>query len=123
MPTNYADALNELAREIYDINESKGFWDDPFADENELTVPAKIMLIVDECSEALQVHREVYDDADEDLVSKMTPMQEDDFTEELADVIVRTLDLAAAYDLDIGSSLIAKIEKNRSRPHKHNKRY
>lgn len=120
---SFNEALDRLASDIYEINERKGFWDEPYSDDNELTVPAKLALIVDEVSEALQVHRDTYDDADEDPVSGMTPMQEDDFAEELADILIRTLDLAAAYDLDIGDAVVYKIDKNRNRPHKHNKRY
>lgn len=123
MPVNYGDALNELAQEIYELNEEKGFWEEPYTDENPLTVPAKLALIQGEATEALDVHRDVYDDGDEDTITGLTPMQEDDFTEELADILIRTLDLAGAYDLDIGNALVAKVEKNKGRPYKHNKRY
>lgn len=120
---SYNEALNRLAEDIYEINESKGFWDEPYEDGNPLTIAAKLLLIHDEVDEAGQVHRNSYDDSDEDPLSGMTPMQEDDFAEELADIIIRTLDLAAAYGLEIGDAVIHKIEKNQNRPHKHNKRY
>jgi NTP pyrophosphatase (non-canonical NTP hydrolase) len=119
---NYAAAINDLAEDIFSISESKGFWAiDEISDF--AIVPIKLALIGDEVSEALKVHRDEYDDSDEDVATYMTDMQEDDFTEELADIIIRTLDLAAGLDLKIGESIINKIEKNRDRPNKHNKRY
>jgi NTP pyrophosphatase (non-canonical NTP hydrolase) len=121
MPTNYITALNELAEDIGQTSEAKGFWSDEI--DNLSLIPLKLALIHDEVSEALQVHREEYDDSDEDGVSCMTEMQEADFTEELADIIIRTLDLAGYYDLDIGESIIAKVEKNQARPRLHGKRY
>lgn len=123
MATHYGDALNELAKDIYEVADSKGFWDEPFTDDNILTVPAKLALVHGEADEALEVHREAYNDGEEDPISHLTPMQEDDLTEELADIVIRVLDLAGSYDLDIGNTLVAKVEKNRGRPHKHGKRY
>ena len=53
----------------------------------------------------------------------MTAEQEQNFTEELADIVIRTLDLAGGLNLDIGSSIEAKVEKNKGRPYRHGKRY
>lgn len=109
--------LNELAVEITEIAKEKGFWEDGF-----YTIPLKLVLIHDEASEALRVHREEYD-GDEIPESGMTPRQEQDFGEELADIIIRTLDLAGYYDLDIGFLITEKMAKNKERPRKHGKRY
>lgn len=38
---------------------------------------------------------------------------------ELADIIIRVLDLAAAYGIDIGKAVVSKMEYNKSRPEKH----
>lgn len=119
---NYGKVIDDLANEVFAMSESKGFWGiDDISDF--AIVPIKLALIGDEVSEALKVHREEYDDSEEDLGTFMTEMQEQDFTEELADIVIRTLDLAAGLDLNIGDSIINKIEKNRTRPNKHNKRY
>jgi len=119
---NYAGAINDLANDVFNMSESKGFWGiDDISDF--AIVPVKLALIGDEVSEALRVHREEYDDSEEDFATFMTEMQEQDFCEELADIVIRTLDLAAGLDLNIGDSIINKIEKNRDRPNKHNKRY
>lgn len=41
--------------------------------------------------------------------------------EELADIIIRTLDLAAFLDCRIGDCVVLKMEKNKERPYKHGK--
>jgi phosphoribosyl-ATP pyrophosphohydrolase len=41
--------------------------------------------------------------------------------EELADIVIRTLDLAAYLGYPIGDVIIAKMEKNKNRPYKHGK--
>ncbi len=121
MPTNYIAALDELAEEIAETSERKGFWD---MEADELAqVVVKLALVHDEVSEALTVHRDVYDDDQVDEVTGMTSMQEADFTEELADVVIRVLDIAGFLDLEIGTAIVSKIEKNKSRPHRHGKRY
>jgi NTP pyrophosphatase (non-canonical NTP hydrolase) len=119
---NYAQAINDLAHEISDTAEGKGFWDyDGIGDVG--LIPVKLVLIASEVSEALAEHRTEFDDDDEDVQTGMTPMQEDKFTEELADIIIRTLDIAGYFDLDIGNIVLEKMEKNRSRPYRHGKRY
>lgn len=112
--------INKLADEIYETSASKGFWDIAQVSDFAI-VPVKLALIGDEVSEALKVHRDEYTDAP--LSNGMTPNQEQEFTEELADIVIRTLDLAGGLDLDIGSSIEAKVEKNKARPYRHGKRY
>lgn len=119
---NYAEAINDIAEDVYQVAATKGFWSIDDVSDFAL-IPIKLALIGDEVSEALQVHRDIYDDSDESLSTNMTEMQEDDFVEELADIVIRTMDLAAALDLNLGQAIIDKIEKNRDRPNKHNKRY
>lgn len=117
---NFADDIDQLADDISSTSETKGFWDIP---NPEIIIPIKLALLHSEVTEALDVHRNVYDDSEEDPLIGMTDMQEQDFTEELADVIIRALDLAGYYELKVGDAVVAKIEKNANRPHKHNKRY
>lgn len=120
---NYAEVFNTLAEDISEIAESKGFWDLDNVGENAV-IPLKLVLVHSEITEALEAHREEYDDDYADLSTGMTPMQEQDFTEELADAVIRILDIIGYYDLnDFGDIMVEKIEKNRNRPHKHGKRY
>jgi len=43
--------------------------------------------------------------------------------EELADVFIRLADLCAGLEIDIESAILAKMEKNKSRPKMHGKQY
>ena len=111
--------LTDLAVEIADANKEKGFWEEA---NNPLIVPTKLALITDEVCEALQEHRARWGDGPENN-SGMTDDQEKAFNEELADIIIRTLDLAGHYGFDIGGAIIDKLDKNTGRPPKHGKRY
>lgn len=120
---NYEKVFDDLADEIAEIAESKGFWDYEDVGENGL-IPLKLALVHTEVSEALEAYRKSYDDEYPDLRSGMTPMQEEDFTEELADTVIRILDIIGFYNLDdFGRILMSKIETNRERPYRHGKRY
>ena len=110
--------LTDLAKEVAAANAANGFWDES---ENSLIIPTKLALIHDEVSEALQAHRDNYDGPEKE--AGMTSEQEAEFAEELADIIIRTLDLAGHYGFPIGEILEDKLDKNRSRPAKHGKRY
>lgn len=102
-------AINALAEKIHNMAKSKGFWTDTEEAPHLSAIPTKLALIHSEVSEALEVHRK--------------GGKRSKFTEELADIIIRTLDLAQAIDLDIGTAIIEKMEANESRPHKHGRRY
>lgn len=116
-----ANQVDDLANQIYEISKEKGFWNiDEVSDF--AIVPIKLALIGDEVSEALKVHRDEYTDSLEKN-NNMTADQEQEFAEELADIIIRTLDLAGGLGLKVGQSVLEKIEKNKGRPHRHGKRY
>lgn len=42
--------------------------------------------------------------------------------EELADIVIRAMDMAYALDISLGKAIEKKAEYNRTRPHKHGKR-
>ena len=97
--------LVTLGEEITRINQSKGWnltipenWEDPYK------IPAVLMLIVSEVSEALEAFRK--DD-------------KENFREELADVAIRLLDLCTGLKIDIDSEIQLKLEKNRAREYRH----
>ncbi len=101
--------INKLSLEIYENADKKGFWGD---EDEQYEIPRKLALIHAEVSEALEEHHRGKDG------------WEDRFTEEIADVIIRCLDLAAAYGHErIGHTIIEKHLVNLERPHLHGKRY
>ena len=91
-----------MAETIGQYRKSKGFT------TNHDNVPEKLMLIVTEISEACEAHR------NNDM---------DNFAEELADAIIRILDLSDVLDIHIGREVEQKMVTNWSRPYKHGKEY
>lgn len=71
---------------------------------------AKLALVTTEVSEAVEVIREGFQEGRDPVA---------DFTEELADVVIRVMDLAEGMDLNLTGAILAKIEKNASRGFRH----
>lgn len=122
--------LNNYAKIIYLSNVQKGFWadldeiyesyallaEDGVIDSIEKAFRAqKLALIHSEISEALEADRA-------DLKDDKLP-QYDGLWVELADGIIRILDLCGRYRVDIGTVIKDKLEYNKSRAYKHGKSY
>jgi NTP pyrophosphatase (non-canonical NTP hydrolase) len=82
---------------------------------NPSIVPEKLMLIVSELGEAVEAHRKGAKD-------QHLP-QFDGLTAELADAVIRILDLAHHCNLPLADAIEAKHKYNKSRPYKHGKEY
>ena len=119
----FSDSILAMSYAIHEDMIQAGFWDDLHKAEillNEAGIDAmpyivqsRIALIMSELGEAVEGNRKHA--ADDHLP------QFDSLTVELADAIIRILDLAGHYSLPLGEALIAKCEYNMSRPHKHGK--
>jgi NTP pyrophosphatase (non-canonical NTP hydrolase) len=97
--------LNELSQQILKINKANGWDVAKVGDwENPDKISSKLCLVHSEVSEALEEVRQ------DDFAS---------FSEELADIIIRVLDLSAGLQIDIDSLILQKLEKNKNRGHKH----
>lgn len=124
-------SLNEFAKDIHKNAIKKGFWKDT-------NVPTKLMLIVTEISEACEADRK-QQHADMDKFNKDkqgTPFHEqfnfiksfednikDSFEDELADAVIRIVDLCSYYKIDLLSYMKMKNEYNKTRDFIHNKKY
>ena len=123
--------LNELAAEIHAENKLRGFdvSNEPFAQS--------AMLIVTELAEAVEADRSAKcacmdwienaypesEDCEPEFCEAFRNKIKDTVEDELADVLIRLLDLTAALDIDIDKHVRLKRRYNKSRPWKHGKLY
>jgi NTP pyrophosphatase (non-canonical NTP hydrolase) len=134
--------LTDWAEEIYEANAAKGFWP---KNPNDRNIGEALALVHSEVSEALEAHRSkkhfkgLGTEAEAAHMAKLKNFltlgdahafeqyfleyQKDTFEDELADVIIRILDLAGGLDIDIQSLVETKLAYNRMRSHKHGKQY
>ena len=135
--------LNNLAERVYKNNKEKGFWEErdkfnnlsqqwiskiysynvneSFSEEaeaeriNKALKSESLMLIVSELSEALEaIRKDTMDD-------KLTEHKGEDV--ELVDALIRILDYAGGYGIDLDTILEKKLKYNNQRPYKHGKSF
>lgn len=99
------DWMTQIGDEIH-ANKLRHGWkittSDAWTDQHE--IPAVLMLITSEVAEALEAFRK--DDRP-------------NFEEELADVAIRLIGLSHGMGIDLKAAILAKVEKNRTREHRH----
>ena len=127
--------INELAKEVHENAVAHGWWEKP------PTLPEALCLIHAELSEALEEYREgnplIYGTcalAAEDCKFSGVcdrvgrpgegegidgPCKPEGIAVELADVILRTLDLMAALGVDVDAVVMAKHKHNLGREYRH----
>lgn len=129
--------INNLAIQVHENAKSKGFFD------SEKNIGEMLCLIHSEVSEALEADRKdrftnipplalrglaeksfgrIYWD-DDVFKPAFEKGVKDTFEDELADVVIRVLDLAAFRGIDLESHIKAKMRYNAMREYKHGKKY
>jgi NTP pyrophosphatase (non-canonical NTP hydrolase) len=103
-----ADILQVWARLTFDFNVMQGWYSDPVTGERvERNVPEMLMLIVSEIAEGMEGYRKTLRD---------THLPERPMIEvELADALIRILDLAGYLQLDLGGAFADKFRFNAER--------
>jgi NTP pyrophosphatase (non-canonical NTP hydrolase) len=139
--------MNSFSQMIYRQNAAKGFWDKP-RNFGEL-----LMLVTSELGEALEAHRKgqnadlatfasrmkeiseslnqsvfhSYDESQDYLdkirVGEFQKHVKDTIEDEIADSIIRLLDLCGGYSIDIETHITEKLRYNQTRPKLHGKGY
>lgn len=121
---NRAEVINELAGQIAQGNRDRGFWDDYEREvKNEATerafVSQKVMLIVSELSEAVEELRSGRDVTE----TYMKDGKPEGFPVELADAMIRLLDLCGHVGIPVGDVLVEKVAFNATRGRKHGREF
>lgn len=103
--------INSMADEAHDTSVSKGFHPSHILQtvgycKDVLYMASKVALIHSEASEALEELRNV-------------PFDLDKFGDELADILIRTGDLAVLSGVDLEEAVRAKMAYNKTREHRH----
>ena len=88
------------------------------------TIPVKLLMIHSEVSEALEEYRNTPPESEVSyLYYSVDSDKPEGFGIELADIVIRVLDLAEMLGIDLTDLILTKMEYNKSRPYRHgNKR-
>ena len=127
--------LNNAAKQIHADAKRKGFWD------SERETGTLLMLCVSELAEALEADRkdryadlQAYEECEKAddilesdkeayMVSSFQSLIKDTFEDELADTVIRILDLCGARGIDLEKHIDLKLKYNRTRERMHGKNY
>jgi len=120
--------INETAKAAHENAKSKGFFD------GEKNIGEMLCLIHSEVSEALECDRKGqyckhdvqeitrYED-DGQFKIDYAAFAKESFEAELADIMIRVMDMAAFKGIDLEAHIAAKMRYNSLRPHMHGKKY
>lgn len=115
-------AINDIAAKAHDNAVKHGFYDD-YLEVSEVLVKADLPECVDYVKRdfVLAQLSKIASEVGECVAVVQKQRVYDGLSEELADIMIRTMDLAAFMDIELGTAVAAKMAKNESRPYKHGK--
>lgn len=102
----YADQVAQIEQLCHGLAREAGWWDNRDLDDPQ-TIPTCLCLVHSEISEAMEGARK--NRMDDHLPHRKA------LEVELADAMIRILDLAGAYQLDLGCALVEKLVYNTQR--------
>lgn len=133
----FKTVVDRMAVDIHGTARNKGWWD-PRKHNGvyvQRTFPEILALIHSEVSEALESWRDGHDYNElyyscphQSVIGKDQPCaanpecqdrKPEGIPAELADIIIRTLDAARFYGIDVSDALVKKVEYNNTRPYRH----
>lgn len=128
--------LKKLAQEIYKANKKKGFWPENPQERNKGEL---LMLVTSELAEALEADRDGHycSQEDRDALDNILATSEvaadwkeqfenrikNSYFDEIADSIIRLLDMCGGLGIDIDWHIENKLRYNAMRGHKHGRGY
>ena len=115
MNSNY-DALNLIGDRALETAREKGFT----VNEQGAEIDRKLLLIVREIGEA---HEELRDGRGTNEIYFGSDGKPEGFPIEMADAIVRILQLCRSQQIDIGAAVKMKMDFNDTRPYKHGRQF
>ncbi len=111
----FVNMINELSESLHATSVNHGFWD------GKQNFAEKIALIHSELSEALEAHRNMSPTGE--FVPDVHCPEYTNLEIELADAIIRILDLGQGWGMRVAEAVIAKARYNMMREYKHGKSY
>lgn len=117
----YLELIATVQKNMHDISRDHGFWDGRVNSDN-VSIPTKLCLIHSEISEALEAYRKGNPPCEKTYKGhNETPVRLNmsSMAEELADAVIRIMDLCEFMKIDLGLAILDKANYNKSRPHMH----